>query len=454
MSKIKAFHWSVIALLVLPATALAKIDLVTMPNRDNVQLTIYNDENITMVREQRTLTLSEGRNELEFGWANTLIDPTSVALVAPEHKDKVTLVEVKYPPNTQGSAIWVLDSQVAGAIPVHIQFFTANIFWQATYLATLNASEDRMSLDGYIRVDNNSGEDYLDAQTRVIVGNLNLVDPIIDLANRPDPYGRPVTHVPMPAAAPMHKNYRLEKAQFAEVMMDFDAGMMRQKEIVKTALSEFFVYSIAGTEDLLNGWGKRLPSLSKQDIPVQSLFRYDEQRYGNSTHKLILLGNDKQHKLGEEPLPNGKVVVYRDNKKGTSIIGSTETKYIPIGSDAELDFGASSQVRVEPVLMSVTSDKHQYDKHGNINGFDRIETWEIKVNNYQLQRADIQIERQLRGSYWQLVNKSDKHVKFKQLDHDSLQYELSLAPQQEKIFSYVVTYGEGTRQDVYANKGE
>jgi hypothetical protein len=58
--------------------ARAGIDLVTLPERDSVQLTIYNSADLTLVREVRKLTLQKGLNKLSFGWANTLIDPTSL----------------------------------------------------------------------------------------------------------------------------------------------------------------------------------------------------------------------------------------------------------------------------------------------------------------------------------------------------------------------------------------
>ena len=41
----------------LGGAAQAKVDLVTVPARDTVQLTIYNQEDLTLVREQRALTL-------------------------------------------------------------------------------------------------------------------------------------------------------------------------------------------------------------------------------------------------------------------------------------------------------------------------------------------------------------------------------------------------------------
>ena len=44
---------------------LAKIDLVTLPSRDTVQLTIYNSADMTLVRESRALTLKEGETTFE-----------------------------------------------------------------------------------------------------------------------------------------------------------------------------------------------------------------------------------------------------------------------------------------------------------------------------------------------------------------------------------------------------
>ncbi len=37
-----------------------KIDLVTLPERESVQLTIYNSADLTLARDRRPLTLTEG----------------------------------------------------------------------------------------------------------------------------------------------------------------------------------------------------------------------------------------------------------------------------------------------------------------------------------------------------------------------------------------------------------
>ena len=50
-----------------------------------------------------------------------------------------------------------------------------------------NEDETKLNVTGYVRVTNNSGELYDNAQTRLVVGKINLVEKIADLARRPPP---------------------------------------------------------------------------------------------------------------------------------------------------------------------------------------------------------------------------------------------------------------------------
>ena len=49
-----------VMLALVSSTVMADVDLVTIPTREGVQLTIYNSEDITMVREHRLLTVKPG----------------------------------------------------------------------------------------------------------------------------------------------------------------------------------------------------------------------------------------------------------------------------------------------------------------------------------------------------------------------------------------------------------
>src|SRR6187200_2349915 len=69
------------------------VDLSTVPRRQTVQLTIYNSEDLTLVRETRVVTFKQGNNPLQFSWANTLIDPSSVELKFLTQADKLDVVD-------------------------------------------------------------------------------------------------------------------------------------------------------------------------------------------------------------------------------------------------------------------------------------------------------------------------------------------------------------------------
>jgi hypothetical protein len=76
--------------------AAQNIDMSTLPARDSVQLTIYNEVDLTLVRETRRVTLRAGANDLQFSWANTLIDPTSVGFEFRGAARGVELVDTRF----------------------------------------------------------------------------------------------------------------------------------------------------------------------------------------------------------------------------------------------------------------------------------------------------------------------------------------------------------------------
>ena len=63
-----------------------------------------------------------------------------------------------------------------------------------------NEDETKLNVTGYVRVTNDSGELYDNAQTRLVVGKINLVEKIADLARRPPP-GTPAPSAPVTARA-------------------------------------------------------------------------------------------------------------------------------------------------------------------------------------------------------------------------------------------------------------
>src|SRR5262245_60617212 len=163
----------------------ANVDLSTIPKRNTVQLTIYNSEDLTLVRETRVVTFKKGVNPLEFSWANTLIDPTSVELSFLTNPDKLEVLDTTFPHDKPQKLYWNVKSDIDGEATIQISYFTSGITWSADYVCIADKDEKQMGFEGFVRVTNHSGEDYEGAQVRLVVGTINLVEKIAQLAQIP-----------------------------------------------------------------------------------------------------------------------------------------------------------------------------------------------------------------------------------------------------------------------------
>src|SRR3954451_4636986 len=171
--------------LALGSAVASNVDLSTVPRRNTVQLTIYNSEDITLVRETRVVTFKKGINPLQFSWANTLIDPSSVDLKFLNSSDKLEIEDTTFPHDKLQMLYWNVKSEVDGEATIQITYFTSGITWSADYIAIADKDENKLNIDGFVRVTNNSGEEYENAQVRLVVGTINLVEKIAELAKIP-----------------------------------------------------------------------------------------------------------------------------------------------------------------------------------------------------------------------------------------------------------------------------
>ncbi len=445
-------HLSSLLLLGVALSSQARIDLVTLPARDQVQLTIYNAADLTLVREQRTLTLRKGLNRLEFGWEQTLIDPSSIRLTAPRNAGQVRLLEVSYPPRIKGSAVWSIESDIEGAVPVEISYFTSGISWRAFHMATLGPDERHMTLRSYINISNHSGEEYAHAHTRVVVGSIHLLDQIAALARRQQAYGRPGNVLPGSSpGALMKAGGKLRRKAFTAMdrAVEEAEALAVPKAIVKQGLSEYFLYSIEGAETIANGWGKRLPAFTQERIPVVNLYRYEESRYGKEPHRLLRFRNDSKHGLGKEPIPDGGVKVFRriDMAGHLQFSGSVQVKYIPVDQEVELDLGKAVDVSIEPLMMAERQRHFLFDRDGNISGFDRLQQWRIRVENNRDLPVEIEVWRDLGDPYWSLSNRSDNPGQYLKVDARKIKYKLHLDANSKATLAYTLTRYEGERRN-------
>jgi hypothetical protein len=406
------------ALLWVVAARAGNVDLSTVPERETVQLTIYNSEDLTLVRETRVITFKQGLNPLQFSWANTLIDPTSVELRFPGDPDGLEVLDTTFPHERPQLLYWNVASDGDREATLEISYFTSGISWSADYLAIADRGETQLNLESFVRVYNGSGEDYENAQVRLVVGTINLVEKIAELAR-----------LPVGRLQELEESQLIELRQrAAKTMMTAPVAMaaapapaadeepIAAKEVQKEALSEYFIYTIEGTENIPDGWSKRLRSFDAEAVPMSIEYRYRLPEYGDRLVRLYLLRNDEESGLGTTPLPDGTVRIFRDNGSGgLSYLAQQHMQYVPIGDRIELNLGADPEVIFELVKLRALRDNIwmritqgnlyqraddpalRIDIDSEVAGWDEHQIFTQRIRNYTGRGIHVEIRRQYPG---------------------------------------------------------
>jgi hypothetical protein len=445
------------ASLLAPGAVAENVDLSTIPQRDTVQLTIYNSEDLTLVRETRHITFFKGVNPLQFSWANTLIDPTSVDLRFKTHADELDILDTTFPHDKPQMLYWHVDSELDGDAVVEITYFTSGITWDADYVCISDLEEEEMSFEGFVKITNNSGEDYANAQVRLVVGEINLVEKIADLARRgiiaaeeKEAYfeGRMRVHeLEAPAAR-------------RELQDELRAGMAGMppapKEIIKEGLSEYFIYTIDGTETIENAWSKRMRLFQGGKVPFDIKYRYRPAEYGDQLVRLYILRNDEKSRLGTTPLPDGVVRLFRDNgRDGLSFLTAYRTKYVPIGQEIELNLGPDPRVIHEHIRLASSRDTFWFrdrndrryfsptegqriDPNYTVAGWDAHHQWIERIRNYTDEPIDVEIRRTY-GGHVIITSYLDITLH----DYQTPQITATIPPQTTRDLAYTLTIRRG-----------
>jgi hypothetical protein len=173
---------------------------------------------------------------------------------------------------------------------------------------------------------------------------------------------------------------------------------------------------------------------------------------------MYLLTNDEPSKLGQSPLPDGIVRVFRDNgRDGLSYLTQQTIKYIPIGDKIELNLGPDPEVIFELIklrsfrdnlwlqitgateLRRVADGVVIREENGHIAGWDDHEVFAQRLRNYTGQEINVEIRRTLPGH---VVFRSQLAPKLH--DYQTVEFETKVAPAQKADLVFEVVRRQGT----------
>lgn len=156
----------------------ARIKLITLPVREHVEIQLEN-EHTTIIEEERVVPLRKGNNDIDFSWHNTTIRPETIVfrvLDDPRTDLKTNVLSVSYPPN-ESALTWKVSASQNGSARVRITYAITGLNRSYHYIARASHDETQMDMMQYIKINNQSGESFLNADMNTGSGK-NIVLPM------------------------------------------------------------------------------------------------------------------------------------------------------------------------------------------------------------------------------------------------------------------------------------
>ena len=272
-------------LLATTTPAWARVKLITLPVRQHVEVQLDHAQ-ATLIEEERIVPLVKGRNQVDFSWANTAIDPGTIVfrVLGPADGKAMTanVIAMNYPPG-ENALVWDVFANRSGNVRVRISYLLGGLNKSFNYRAVVSADEKTLDLSQYLKVKNFANEAFKD--TLIYAG----------LGDR------------------FHQPIGLNQSR--EMLMKRYANV----PVVKTFTCNLATY------------GYLDPAQQKLNVPMH-----------------YVLTNSDSHQLGIDPLPAGKVRLFQKDSQGTTaFLGEDWGTFTPLNNDMKLYLGQSQDIVVK-----------------------------------------------------------------------------------------------------------
>jgi len=273
-----------------------------------------------------------------------------------------------------------LNSARAADDTLELSYLTQGLSWRADYVAELSPQDDRIDLNAWVTLTNESGATYNNAKLQLVAGDVNRV--------REELRGVAAT-------------FALKKAEAAPV--------------AEEGLFEYHLYSVGRPTTIADNQTKQVALLSAGGVPVfkEFLLRGADYYYRASVGEIgqkLKVGvfvefENKGGGLGI-PLPKGIVRVYKKDSAGNAqFVGEDRIDHTPKNETVRLKLGDA---------FDVTADKKQtaFEKIAGTSRYNYIfeAAFEIVIKNAKTEPVTVKVMEPIPGD-WQILSESLPHLK-------------------------------------------
>lgn len=217
-----------------------------------------------------------------------------------------------------------LDAEGAGRRETTLSYLTSGLTWKADYVARFDEKAGKLDLTGWVTLTNNSGATFSNAQTRVVAGDVNLI-------NQGGYNPRPPVRV---------SNTRGNGTQ--------SGG--------EGALADVYVYPLPEAVTVANNQTKQVGLIDAAGVPATKRYlRVVDGFYSAEEPIAAEVGVIFANGSGDaaRALPAGVIRVYVKDEAGEPrFIGESQVDHSPAGSEMVVTTGDAFDVTVQPRLVS------------------------------------------------------------------------------------------------------
>jgi hypothetical protein len=334
---------------------------------------------------------------------------------------------------------WLLQTDKGGKLDAEVGYVTEGFTWEADYNLVSPEKGDDVDLIGWVTIGNNSGTVFENAHIKLMAGDVNKIQRNGDYA------------IAGNGAVPM--------------AMTIGGGA----PVTEKTFDDFHLYSIARPTTLHDRETKQVEFVKATGVHTTAIYVYDgaaeygfygglnqDSGYGTQCNKKVAIYrefiNAETYKLGM-PLPKGRLRFYRRDADGQlEFVGENTIDHTPRNETLRITTGnafdmVGERIRKnyvshlnlnDPVDPSVAANYGGKipDSYESTQWID--ESFEIKLRNRKKEPARMRaVEHLYRWSNWSIVAKSND---FKKTDSQTIEFNVMLQPDEEKIITYTVHY--------------
>lgn len=430
-------------------------------NQKSVAITVYNN-NLGVVKDVRTIDITKGTSQIKLTDVAQYIDPTSVHIgidgevleqnfqydlvsmdkILKKYLDKnIQLVNTKgeliegvlltangnqivlqkkdggllmlpdtreyqvsvnaLPEGliTKPTLLWLVNSSKSGKQDVEVSYQTSGMNWHAEYVAVLNKADDKLDLNSWVSIENNSGATYTKAKLKLVAGDVNLIQ--------------------------QKPNRRLYKNETVMAMDGKPAPQFEEKEFF-----EYHIYNLQRPTTISNSETKQVSLFEATGVKANKKYYYKGGNYygNNSNNKvsvIIEFENDKSNNLNI-PMPKGKVRVYKSDGDALEFIGEDLIDHTSKKEKIKLKIGNAFDIVVTDIqLENKKITQSVYEK-----------VYMITIKNKKSEDIVVDVERNM-GSNWSILNST---LDFEKLNAQNILFKISVKANGESVLKYRVRY--------------